>query len=89
MKAMTGLLAFGAAAAATYAARRAKHHAHAKHQQEMNELDLADLDEPVVVTEQEVIVTDAELVPPEDYHPAQEQQQAAAWEMPGRGAGPR
>jgi hypothetical protein len=89
---MTGLLAFGALAAGTYAARRATQHAHEKHQQELNELDFADLDEPVVVTERELDVTDvteAELVPPEDYHPAQQEQQASAWEMPGRGAGPR
>ena len=88
MKVMTALLAVGAAAATVYAARRAQHHLDAKHQQEINELDFADLDEPVVVTERELDVSDAELVPPEDYHPVPEEH-ASAWEMPGRGAGPR
>ncbi len=86
MKAMTGLLAVGAAAITAYGIRRAQLRAAAKHQQELDDRYFADLDEPVVVTE--VVVTDAELVPPEDYHPAQEEQ-ATAWEMPGRGAGPR
>ena len=88
MKAMTGLLAVGAAAITAYGVRRAQRRAAAKHQQEFNEIDFADVDEPVVVTEAEVIVTDAELVPPEDYHPAQEEQ-ATVWQMPGRGAPPR
>src|SRR5262245_61305347 len=68
MKVMTGLLAVGAAAITAYGVRRAQRRAAAKHQQEFNEIDFADLDEPVVVTEAEVVVTDAELVPPEDYH---------------------
>lgn len=85
---MTGLIAAGTVVAAAFAARQARHHAAARRQQEINEIDFADFDEPVVVTEQEVSVTDAELVPPEDYHPSQEPQ-TTAWEMPGRGAGPR
>ena len=85
---MTGVLAAGAAIATVAAVRRAQHRLAARHQQEINEIDFADLDEPVVVIEQEVDITDAELLPPEDYHPIHEEQEAV-WQMPGRGAGPR
>lgn len=95
MRVFTTLLAAGMVAGGAYAARRARQRAAAKRQRELDELDqldFADLDEPVAATEQEteqeLDVTDAELVPPADYHPSQEQQ-VTAWEMPGRGAGPR
>jgi hypothetical protein len=88
MKAVTRLVTVGLIAGGALAARRAQQHAAAKRQREINELDFADLDESGDVNEHGVIISDAELVPPDDYHPSQEQH-ATAWEMPGRGAGPR
>lgn len=85
---MTKLLAIGMVAAAAQATKRARHRIAEKRQQEMNELDFADLDEPVVVSEQEIEVTDAELVP-EPQPPPMPPPEDTAWEMPGRGAGPR
>jgi hypothetical protein len=91
MKAVTRLVTLGLIASGAYAARRAQQNAAAKRQrelQELDELDFADVDESGDVNEHGVIISDAELVPPEDYHPSQERRETA-WEMPGRGAGPR
>ncbi len=74
MKAMTKLFALGAVGAGAYATVRALMHARAKHQQqEIDAFDYGDLDAPVVVAEEVVVVTEAgpyeiemELVPSEE-----------------------
>lgn len=72
MKAMTKLFALGALGAGAYAAVRAKRRTAAKNHQ-MDAFDLTDLDDPVIVTEEVVVVTEAgpyeidmELIPGDD-----------------------
>ena len=99
MKTMTKLFALGAGllgvGAGAVAAVRAKRRAAAP-QQQIDAFDYADLDEPVIVTEEVVVITEAspyeidmELIPAEE--PAQQQSKAdeSSFEMPGRNAGPR
>lgn len=91
---LAGLGALGGiAAAAAIRSRRAA----AKRQQEIDAFDFTDLDEPVVIAEEVVIVTEAdpygidmEFVPVDDTQQQAKQQEAdSSFEMPGRGAGPR
>ena len=72
MKVMTKLFVLGAIGAGAYAAFRAKPRTASK-TEPMDAFDLSDLDEPVVVAEEVVIVTEAgpyeidmELVPGDD-----------------------
>jgi hypothetical protein len=95
MKAMTKLFALSALGAGAYAAVRAKRRAAAKTSQ-MDAFDLSDLDEPVVVTEEVVIVTEAgpyeidmEMIPGDNQAQNQNQQDKSSFEMPGRGSAPR
>ena len=95
MKAMTKLFVLGAVGAVAYAAVRAKQRTAGKTQQ-MDAFDLADLDEPVIVTEEVVVVTEAgpyeidmELIPADDRAQDQSQQAQSSFEMPGRGSPPR
>jgi hypothetical protein len=80
MRTMTKLFALGgfaAAGAGAFAAVRARRAA--KRQQQVDEaFDFSDLDEPVVVTEEVFVITEATPYDIED-----------DFEMPGRGAGPR
>lgn len=103
MKTMTKLIGLGAIAGGAFAASRiAKRIAARREQQSINDaFDFGDIDEPVVVTEEVVVVTEAgpyeidmELVPADEAqneNQAQQpqQQDASSFEMPGRGAGPR
>lgn len=104
MKTMTKLIGLGAIAGGAFAASRiAKRIAARREQQSIDDaFDFGDIDEPVVVTEEVVVVTEAgpyeidmELVPVEEAQnenqaqPQQQQQDASSFDMPGRGAGPR
>jgi hypothetical protein len=95
MKAMTKLFVLGAVSAGVFAAVRAKRRTAAKTQQ-MDAFDLGDLDEPVIVTEEVIVVTEAgpyeidmELIPADDRAQNQNQQDQSSFEMPGRGSPPR
>src|SRR5689334_2289725 len=97
MKTMTKLFALGGLAAAggtVIAAVRAKRRARAKHQQ-IDAFDYADLDEPVIVTEEIVVVSDTgpyeiemELIPA-DQPGADATESTDDLGGPGREAGPR
>ena len=95
---MTKLFVLGAIGAGAYAALRAKKATAAKTQRmnAVGSFDLSDLDEPVVVTEEVIIVTEAspydiemEMIPGDDRAQNQNQQDASSFEMPGRDAPPR
>lgn len=92
-KALIGLGAIGCGAFC--ASRIAKRLAAKKHAQELeNAFDFSDLEEPVVVTEEVVVVTEASPYDVEmDLIPNEPQTQAepgpSPFDMPGRGAGPR
>ena len=96
MKAMTKLFALGALGAGAYAAVKAKQRAAASKNQ-MDAFDLTDLDEPVVITEEVVIITEAgpyeidmEMIPGDQAAQNQNQQSDPSnFEMPGRGSAPR
>jgi hypothetical protein len=97
MTKMFALGALGAGAIGAVAALRAKRRASAA-QNQVDSFDFADLDDPVVITEEVIVVTepdyvvDVELIPVEQFTDQQAQDQAQAessFEMPGRGAGPR
>ena len=87
MKTMTKMFALGGVgllgAAAAVAAVRAKRRAAAK-QQAIDAFDFADLDEPVIVTEEVLIVTE-----PDPFDVETQRATGSDFEMPGRGAGPR
>jgi hypothetical protein len=97
MTKMFALGALGAGAIGAFAALRAKRRAAAV-QNQIDSFDFADLDEPVVITEEVFVVTepdymvDVELIPVEQVTGQQAQDRAqteSSFEMPGRGAGPR
>lgn len=92
MFALGGLVALGAG---SYAAIRAKRAATAR-QQQIDAFDFADLDEPVIVTEEVVVVTEAgpyeldmELIPADDQAQQAKPSDETEFKMPGRGAAPR
>jgi hypothetical protein len=60
MKAMTKLFALGALGAGVYGAVKASQRAAANRKtQQMDAFDLSDLDEPVIITEEVIVVTEA------------------------------
>ena len=103
MKTMTKLFGLGAIGAGVYAAVRAKQRRTALHQENQDAIeafDYADLEAPIVITEEVVVVTEAgpyeiemELIPDDEQDQVRNEnrsdQSASTFEMPGRDAGPR
>jgi hypothetical protein len=104
MKAMTKLFGLGAVGAGVYAALRAKQRRAALHQENQDAIeafDYGDLEAPIVITEEVVVVTEAEpydiemvLIPadePQDQarNENRSDPSASSFDMPGRDAGPR
>jgi hypothetical protein len=102
MKTMTKLFALGGIAAlggvGGFAAIRAGRRRAAARKSQIDDFSfLSDLDEPVVVTDEVIVVTEAgpyevdmELIPTDDLQPQQEAAgEPSSFDIPGRGAGPR
>jgi hypothetical protein len=94
MKAMNKLFALGVLGGGVYAVVRAIQRGAARNQQtQTEEIDIADFDEPVIVTEEVIVVTEAS--PYEDVgmfsgdNQPKNQNVESPFEPPGRGAGPR
>lgn len=87
MKTMTKLFGLGLLGAAVLGAMTAKRRSDMKKQENLDALEGEDLDTPVVVTEEYIVVTEA--IPVDAELIADEQGQQQPFETPGRDTNPR